>query len=91
MPHELQPKPGTPTASDAHRSSRRKYHGFRTAYHQRKLDEHTDASGKKSTAPAPEGEEDTPEAKAKHKVKRRQYLREYARWLKAVGALLATG
>src|SRR6476660_4120438 len=85
MPHELQPKPGGPSASDAHRSSRRKYHGFRKAYRERKLDEHTDATPDRKPAAetdAPAVDDASPEAKAKHKVKRREYLREYARWLK---------
>src|SRR5215467_10116153 len=83
MSHEILPKPVPPP--ETHRTSRARYHGFRKAYRDRKLDEHTDAAGEKKTAdvtaPSTDNGDETPEAKAKHKVKRREYLREYGRWL----------
>jgi ATP-binding cassette subfamily B protein/subfamily B ATP-binding cassette protein MsbA len=77
MPHELQPKP---TASDAHRSSRRKYHGFRTAYRERKLDEHTEAKTTGTTGTTGTETGESTDAKP-DKAKRKEYLREYMRWL----------
>lgn len=76
------------------RSSRRRYHAFVRDYKQRKLD---DAAGEDSKRPdtSPNGSEATApnvESPKRPPGKRREYLREYLRWLKphrsAVAALL---
>ena len=66
---------GSPDPVDRHpRSSRRRYRRFVDDYRERRLDEATEegADGKKRTQAA----------KGEGRAKRRQYLREYFRWLK---------
>src|SRR5262245_62027944 len=61
------------------RSSRLRFRGFVDDYKQRRLDEALEAEANHKPAPSEvNGEEPSPEIK---RVKRRQYLREYLRWL----------
>jgi ATP-binding cassette subfamily B protein/subfamily B ATP-binding cassette protein MsbA len=57
-------------------SSRRRYRDFVTAYRQRKLD---DAGGARESAKTTE---EKPKSPADAKAKRREYLRDYVRWLR---------
>src|SRR5262245_22818733 len=65
------------------RSSRQRYRRFVEDYHARRLDAHLEAEGKeKSLDEASKAEAAaTPEAKLERRGKRRQYVREYLRWL----------
>ena len=76
------------------RSSRRRYHAFVRDYKHRRLDDSDGPEGQKRADGSPsEGENQAPaDSRRKPHGKRREYLREYMRWLKphryAVGALL---
>jgi ATP-binding cassette subfamily B protein/subfamily B ATP-binding cassette protein MsbA len=59
------------------RSSRQRYRSFVEDYRQRRLDELADAARGRLVAPEPVSDD-----KAKKKGERRQYLREYVRWLR---------
>jgi ATP-binding cassette subfamily B protein/subfamily B ATP-binding cassette protein MsbA len=78
---------------DRPRSSRRRYHAFVQDYKHRRLDESDAAQGNGADG-SPNGGGDQAPADSRRKLpgKRREYLREYLRWLKphryAVGALL---
>jgi len=77
------PKSGQAAAEHA-RSSRRRYEGFRQDYREQRLEEQRDTRGEQKEAAHPENggdEAKTPEGKAARKGKRRQYMREYLRWL----------
>ena len=67
------------------RSSRQRYRGFVQDYRQRRLDEIADAQKHGTPAPdpaTPDGDAPpAPEQKSWRQGKRRQYLREYLRWL----------
>ena len=65
------------------RSSRRRYLGFVEDYKQRRLDDSADAADNEGRldASAPDGGEQSPESKRQRRGKRREYLREYVRWL----------
>ncbi len=76
------------------RSSRQRYHGFVQDYKQRRLDDPADAAKDESRRDgAAKADEDTPVLKPQRqgRGKRREYLREYLRWLRphryAVGAV----
>src|SRR2546425_4298923 len=85
-----------PAPPERPRSSRRRYRAFVQDYKQRRLDDSAEGDGEPkrlddSTANA--GEDVPPlDAQRKPRGKRREYLREYLRWLRphryAVGALL---
>ena len=62
------------------RSSRKRYRGFVEAYKHRRLDDEEDEKHRKSGAPEAKGP----------RSKRREYLREYLRWLKPHGYAVAT-
>src|SRR5688500_8835422 len=65
------------------RSSRHRYLEFVRDYKQKRLDEIADADGQKRLESPKDGEEPaTPESKRPDKRKRREYLREYLRWLR---------
>ena len=76
------------------RSSRRRYHAFVRDYKHRKLDDsESPEDQKRSDGSQNGGEEPAPvDSQRKPRGKRREYLREYMRWLKphryAVAALL---
>jgi ATP-binding cassette subfamily B protein len=77
------------------RSSRRRYQAFVQDYKNRTLDDSADKSGaaKQESEPSTSGQEaESPEARQVRKGKRREYLREYVRWLRphrfAVGVLI---
>jgi ATP-binding cassette subfamily B protein/subfamily B ATP-binding cassette protein MsbA len=87
MPSRERPDPAT---ADHARSSRRRYKGFVGDYRAQQLDAATDARDEfrrskelKSQEPAEatEGTEDTEKPKGLLRGKRKQYLREYLRWL----------
>jgi ATP-binding cassette subfamily B protein len=66
------------------RSSRQRYLDFVRDYRQKRLDEIADADGQKKleSKSGKEGEDQPgPESKRPDKAKRREYLREYVRWL----------
>jgi ATP-binding cassette subfamily B protein/subfamily B ATP-binding cassette protein MsbA len=95
MSQEQPPAPGPKKESPP--SSRQRYAIFVDQYKKRQLDDSENEDAKKSEAP-PEGADKS--TKAERKTKRRQYLKEYFRWLWphrfAVGsvflfALLAAG
>lgn len=69
-------------ASHPH-SSRQRYQQFVSDYQSRKLDETTEADkrGKPDNADKPESEKSETESRNERKGKRREYLREYFRWL----------
>ncbi len=87
-PKQNETRPGptkiiTPNASHA-RSSRQRYRGFVQDYKQRRLDEVAEASEdqKKLNDPSRSDEKPAdPESKSLKRGKRREYLREYLRWL----------
>src|SRR6185503_12919517 len=85
---------------EAPRSSRRRYKDFVHKYRQRTLDNEEDAESKKDKQPEADEPEDkrTAAAAPEKKLRRREYMREYLRWLKphwfavfAVFALSLTG
>ncbi len=65
---------------DHRRSSRQRYRGFVEDYRQRRLDARADADAPAAT-PAIDGGDALPEPPRPSKSTRRQYLREYLRWL----------
>lgn len=84
------------TSFERHHSSRRRYHAFVRDYKRQTLDDTDNNSEPNRTDPVSNGAEDTSAKERKRKAhpKRREYLREYLRWLKphryAVGGLLLT-
>ena len=76
------------------RSSRRRYRAFVDDYKQRRLDDANEADGaaKRSDESPPTEQNASADARRARRGKRREYLREYLRWLRphryAVGALL---
>jgi ATP-binding cassette subfamily B protein/subfamily B ATP-binding cassette protein MsbA len=77
------PKSGQAAAEHA-RSSRRRYEGFRQDYREQRMEEQRDTRGEQKEPARPDhggDEPKTPEGKAARKGKRRQYMREYLRWL----------
>src|SRR5262249_11986113 len=83
-----------PSPTERLRSSRQRYRAFVRDYKQRRLDDPDEpAKEKKSAEPSnQEAKSANGESKPKDRGKRREYVREYARWLwphrYAVGALL---
>src|SRR4051812_30863048 len=81
-----------PGRHERSRSSRQRFRNFVEDYRRRRLDEvaEADKNGKPAAEEALPGEDSSP--KTKRRGKRREYLREYVRWLKphryAVGALM---
>src|SRR5438045_2026437 len=94
------PKPAPETMRDA-RSSRKRYHGFVREYKERRLDDTAGLNDDQKQFDEPaKTEANSPDSKRQRRRKRREYLREYGRWLwphrYAVGlvfvfALLAAG
>ena len=84
-----------PARPERSRSSRRRYRGFVEDYKRGKLDDSEENGQQQSPNGEPtdakDGEPKTAEADSKRKSRRRQYMREYLRWLwphrYAVGAL----
>jgi ATP-binding cassette subfamily B protein/subfamily B ATP-binding cassette protein MsbA len=65
-----------------HRSSRRRYLGFVEDYRQRRLDDSEDGEGQKQSDSLEKGGEGpSPQSKRERRGKRREYVREYMRWL----------
>jgi ATP-binding cassette subfamily B protein/subfamily B ATP-binding cassette protein MsbA len=83
-----------PETAEQPRSSRRRYRAFVQDYKDRKLDDHSEDGGGKKQPDDSEASGDHPPADSasKPRGKRREYLREYLRWLWphrfALGALL---
>ena len=75
------------------RSSRRRYLGFVEDYKRRRLDDSPEAGEEQKQLDGPEKGDapPSPESKSERRAKRREYLRDYVRWLwphrYAVGAL----
>src|SRR5436190_8768074 len=74
------------------RSSRQRYRGFVQDYRLQRLDDDAATNGKQPDAPAPaDGDAAAAEPERDRRGKRREYLREYLRWLwphrYAVGAV----
>ncbi|HTH49870.1 MAG TPA: ABC transporter ATP-binding protein, partial [Candidatus Limnocylindria bacterium] len=63
------------------RSSRDRYRGFVKSYHAGKLDEDIEKAGRKPEE-SPQAPADEQESARTKRLKRRQHLREYVRWLK---------
>jgi ATP-binding cassette subfamily B protein/subfamily B ATP-binding cassette protein MsbA len=64
----------------APRSSRQRYNGFVEDYKRRQLDDEIEARDRKALV-APEDEPAPAPDKSKKKAKRREYMRDYFRWL----------
>jgi ATP-binding cassette subfamily B protein/subfamily B ATP-binding cassette protein MsbA len=85
----------TEIRKDHPRSSRDRYQGFVQDYKRGTLDDSEDGKDQKSNDGSAKAVADAsaPKSKGERKAKRRQYVREYLRWLRphryAVGALFA--
>ncbi|MCC6698745.1 MAG: ABC transporter ATP-binding protein [Candidatus Hydrogenedentes bacterium] len=93
-PGAVPPGPGEPSPERYARSSRRRYLAFLSQYRQGRLeDEEGGDSTKESAESGPGQPANGVDAAAAKRARRRQYLREYARWLwphrYAVGVLFA--
>ncbi|KAF0177051.1 MAG: ATP-binding cassette subfamily B bacterial MsbA [Limisphaerales bacterium] len=78
------PKPANSTGTQP-RSSRQRYRGFVQDYQQRRLDdlEESDENQRRSDDPAKAGEDASPpKSRSLLRGKRREYLRDYLRWLR---------
>jgi ATP-binding cassette, subfamily B, bacterial len=73
------PKPAAPVSADG-RSSRQRYRGFVQDYKERRLGEITDGEPEKQAGDSAKGSDDGAPPRPR-KEKRREYLRDYFRWL----------
>src|SRR5882757_2361375 len=73
--------PDSPSSRHAPRSSRQRYRAFVEDYKHRRLDSLNEEQNKSITPSGSEKEPPGPKDKKKGKAKRRQYVREYLRWL----------